>query len=154
MRATVLALLLLGPSTPSPEFAAAAVHSSSHLRWMSFFDAGMPCDTMASWINLLLSQDVSFATTTWTKCHVPSLVRLSVNGTSGQDPAAQFGQGASLLCSAPCDRCGHDSYQLCDGWQERLANLGKLLKPHLASGAVAGIFVGVSPGCARRLLDL
>jgi hypothetical protein len=147
---------LLQPSAPAVEskltLRVAAVHSSSHLQWMSFFDGGMPCETMASWINLLHSEDVSFAATTWVKCHVPSLVTLTVNGTSGQDPAVQFGQGASLLCSTSCDTCGHDSYHLCDGWQDQLASLSKLLKPHLASGAVAGIFVGVSPAANRSVL--
>ena len=113
----------------------------SHLQYMSFFDPP-PCATMASWINFLHSESVAFAATTWAQCRVPSLVTLTVNGTRGVDPAAQFGQGASLICSEPCPHCGHDSYFLCDGWQSRLVNLGTLLRPHIASGAVAGIFVG------------
>ena len=120
---------------------ATRMRSTKHLQYMSFFDPP-PCATMASWINLLHSESVSFAATTWARCHVPSLVTLTVNGTNGVDPAAQFGQGASLICSEPCPRCGHDSYFLCDGWQGRLVNLGKLLRPHMATGAIAGIFVG------------
>ena len=47
-----------------------------------------------------------------------------------------------MLCSLPCASYGHDQYVLCDDWRGRLKTLGGLLKPHFASKAVRGIFIG------------
>ena len=124
----------------------AAAQSGHHLRWMSFFDPP-PLDSLNSWINLLHTEHVAELAQTFASTGVPSLLTLTVDGSNtggggGADPAVAAGQGESLLCSQPCASCGHDQYVLCDDWPARLARLGALLKPHFASKAARGIFIG------------
>ncbi len=130
-------------SPPAPvELNAKTGDFEPHLRWMSFFDPP-PLGSLSSWVNLLHMESIDEIARTFDATGVPSLVTLTVNGSSDRvDPAVAVGQGASLLCSLPCASCGHDRYVLCDDWPRRLRSLGELLKPHLASKAVRGVFIG------------
>ena len=107
----------------------------SHLRYMSFFDPPPLSSLAGGWVNLLHSESVTEAAATFDAAGVPFLVTLTIDGGTGADPAVAAGQGASLLC-------GTQPVRLCPAWRQRIGTLGQRLRPHMTSGAVAGVFIG------------